>query len=63
MTVIFPPDVLARLSAIEAAEGMPVADIVHEAVAVWSYLNGDERRRLGQGALGMLVERLRGDAR
>lgn len=60
MMLALPPDVRARLDAIEADEGIPAAEIAHQAVSVWSHLNADERRRLGLAAIGMLVERHRG---
>ncbi|KQT61190.1 MULTISPECIES: hypothetical protein [unclassified Aureimonas] len=59
MVIAFPSDVLARLRSIEASEGVPATEVVHQAVAVWSYLDGDERQRLGQTALGLVVERLK----
>jgi hypothetical protein len=57
VVVAFPADVLQRLVDIEVAEGVPPLEVVHTAVAIFSYLNGDERRRLGQAALGLLLER------
>lgn len=61
MVIAFPMDVLARLRHIETSEGVPVTEIVHQAVSVWSYLDADGRQRLGQAALGLVVERLKGD--
>lgn len=55
-----PADVRARLDAIETEEGMPAEEVAHQAISVWSYLDADERRRLGMTAIGMLVERYRG---
>ncbi|GGD25927.1 hypothetical protein [Aureimonas glaciei] len=60
MVIAFPSDVLARLRHIERSEGVPVLDVVHQAVAVFSYLDVDERQRLGQVALGLVVERMKG---
>jgi hypothetical protein len=60
MMLALPPDVRARFSDIEAAEGIPAAEVAHQAISVWSYLNADERRRLGLAAIGMLIERHRG---
>ncbi|WP_188907988.1 hypothetical protein [Aureimonas endophytica] len=59
MVIAFPPDVAARLRSIEETEGVPDLEIVHLAVSVFSMLDADERHRLGQCALGMLVERHR----
>ncbi len=59
MVIAFPQDVAARLRSIEEMEGVPGVEVVHQAVAVWSMLDADERHRLGQCALGMLVERHR----
>ncbi|GGD28919.1 hypothetical protein [Aureimonas glaciei] len=60
MMIALLPDVRARLDAIEADEGISAAEIANQAISVWSYLNGDERRRLGIAAIGMVVERHRG---
>jgi hypothetical protein len=56
------PDVIRRLHDLEASEGMPAIDIIHEALGVWSFLTMDERRRMGQVAIAMVVERLRASA-
>lgn len=59
MVVAFPPEVLRRLDAIEAAEGVPGLEIVHQAVDVWSQLTSDERRIVGIAAMQLIVERLK----
>ncbi|WP_062112326.1 hypothetical protein [Aureimonas sp. AU40] len=59
MVVAFPADVRERLARIEAVEGVPALDLIHQAVAVWSQLDAGERRRLGQVAIGIVMERAR----
>lgn len=59
MVIAFPSDVRSRLDAIERNEGVPALEIVHQAVAVWSQLDGEERRRMGMVALGLVMERAR----
>jgi hypothetical protein len=58
MIIAFPRDVLSRLDHIERQEGTPAIEVVHQAVAVWSYMTADERRRLGQVAIGLVAQRI-----
>ncbi len=62
MILALPRDVLARLEAIEAAEGIPITELAHQAIAVWSQLDADGRRILGIAAMQLVVERMRGPA-
>lgn len=59
MIVSFPSDVQSRLASIENLEGIPALEVIHQAVAVWSQLDASERRRLGQVAIGIVMERAR----
>lgn len=63
MVVAFPPEVLRRLESIEATEGVPPTEIVHQAVDVWSQLTADERRVVGIAAMQLIVERLKSGRR
>lgn len=60
MLVVLHPEVLRRLSDIEAAEGIPAVDIVHQAVDVWSRLDADGRRIIGIAAMQLVVGQIRG---
>ncbi|WP_158871356.1 hypothetical protein [Antarcticirhabdus aurantiaca] len=59
MVIALPAAVRARLAAIEADEGVPVAELIHQAVDVWSRLDADGRKILGIAALQLVVERMR----
>jgi len=59
MIVSFPRDVVRRLEDIERDEGIPVAEQVHQAVAVWTHLRGDDERRVaGFAVMGIVVLRI-----
>jgi hypothetical protein len=57
MLVVFSPKVQNRLAEIEAIEGVPAVELVHQAVEVFSHLDGDERRALGFFAMQIVVRR------
>lgn len=58
MMVSLPPLVLARLRRIELEEGVPVLEQIQQAVAVWSWLSGDdERRSVGLTIMGIVTYR------
>lgn len=59
MVIAFPTRIRQRLEEIEALEGMPQLDLVHQAVEVWCHLTADERRILGLAAISLVVERHR----
>ncbi len=60
MILALPRDVRDRLARIEAVEGIPALDLVHQAVDVWSRLDADGRRMLGVVAMQLVVDQLRG---
>lgn len=60
MILALPNDVALRLDAIEAEEGIPPAELAHQAIAVWSQLRGEgERRAVGFAVMQIVVARLR----
>lgn len=58
------PATAHSLREIAAQEGIDPAVVVDQAVAVWTQLRGDdERKRVGLVAMGVVVDRLREQAR
>lgn len=60
MILALPADVRQRLAEIERREGIPRVEIAHQAIAVWSQLEGDERKRVGLCAMRVVFARLKG---
>jgi len=57
MVVMFDEATNRRLAAIESTEGMPAAELVREAVGVWSYMTADERRMMGMNVMKVVLRR------
>jgi len=53
---------LAGLREVAEIEGIDANEIADQAVQVWSYLRGDERKIVGQVAMGIVTERLKREA-
>ena len=56
------PGTLAGLREVAEIEGIDTSTIADQAVQVWSYLRGDERKLVGQVAMGIVTERLKREA-
>ncbi|WP_185982608.1 hypothetical protein [Aureimonas mangrovi] len=59
MILTFKPDVRRRLVEIEAAEGIPQTELVHQAVELWTMLDRDGRRAIGLAAMSMALKQIR----
>lgn len=55
--VLFDEATTRRLARIETEEGMPAAELVREAVGVWSHMTSDERRMMGMNVMKVVVRR------
>jgi hypothetical protein len=57
MLVTFDDATNRRLARVEQEEGMPAAELVREAVGVWSYMSADERRAMGMNVMKVVLRR------
>lgn len=56
------PGTLAGLREVAEIEGVDASAIADQAVQIWSYLRGDERKIVGQVAMGIVTQRLKREA-
>ena len=60
MIIVFSPRVRQRLVEIERDEGIPAAELVHQATEIWTILGPDDRRALGLAAMSLALQSLKG---
>lgn len=59
MMISFEKRIQDRLDQIEAREGIPPVEFVHQAVEVWSLADADMRRALGLAVMRWVIQEVR----
>ena len=59
MILSLSPEVRARLDRIEREEGVPAAELCHQAIDTWSLLDADDRRAVGMAIMRLLLQKIR----